>query len=217
MISIPARLLLAFYAGFLVLYFVPWNLKNIEKADLLEVDLKKNYGQINALDEMEITLTQLFSFVCVVVSLLSAVKCGYMAVAPSRFNSDVCLYPLTVFVSIAVSVLTHETFPQSILYSTGSWSMLVQPILAVSRGFMLHRVLFSHNVVPKLSSDDNLKKEVVASVSASTWLVHFFAKAWFFAYWACYVLLGSFFYNEIVKYVVEEHIDIKTIMNFVLV
>jgi len=221
MISIPARLLLVFYSSFLILYFVPWNLKNIEKADSLEVELKKNYGQINALDEMEISLSQLFSFVCVVISLLSVVKCSYMAVAPTRFTSDVCLYPLTVFVSLVISLLTHETFPNSILYSSGgpsSWSLLIHPMLAISRGFLLHRVLFSHPVVPKVVTSEDLKKEITPSpVSTYSYLISLSAKSWFICYWCCYVVLGCFFYNEIVKYIVEEHIDLKTILNFILV
>jgi hypothetical protein len=219
MISIPARMLLVFYVTFLVFYFVPWNLKNIEKLDLLEVELKQNYGQINALDEMEITLSQLFSFICVVISLLSAAKSSYMAIAPARFDSNVCLYPLAVFVSIVVSVLTHETFPQSILYNSGSWSMLIQPLLAVSRGFIFYRVLFSApRTIIKASSEEELKKaSIPPKLTTFAYFLRLSANVWFFTYWSAYVILGCFFYNEIVKYIVEEHIDLKTIMNFILV
>ena len=218
MISIPARLVLCLYIAFLVFYFIPWNLKNIEKSDQLEMDLKANFGQVNALDEMEITLSQLFSFVCVIISLLSAAKCTYMALAPSRFTSDVCLYPLTVLASIVASVFTHETFPQSVMYSGGSWTMVLQPILAIARGFILHRVLFSRRSSVKSVDTEGLQKETVhPPLSAFAYSVQVLAKLWFFTYWSCYVILGCFFYNEIVKYVVEEHIDLKTIMTFILV
>lgn len=218
MISIPARLVLCLYIGFLVFYFIPWNLRNIEKSDQLEMELKANFGQVNALDEMEITLSQLFSFVCVIISLLSAAKCGYVALAPSRFTSDVCLYPVAVLASIVVSVLTHETFPQSVLFTSGSWTMLIQPILAIARGFLLHRVLFSHRPAVKSVGSEDVKKEAShPPLSTFAFTVQVLAKLWFFAYWTCYVVLGCFFYNEIVKYVVEEHIDVKTFMTFILV
>lgn len=218
MISIPARLVLCLYIAFLVFYFIPWNLKNIEKSDVVEMELKATFGQVNALDEMEITLSQLFSFVCVIISFLSAAKCTYVALAPTKFTSDVCLYPMAVLASIAVSLFTHEAFPQSILNNGGSWAMLIQPILAVSRGFLFHRVLFSHQPVMKSMDHEDLKKQAVhPPLSTFAFTVQVLAKMWFFAYWACYVVLGCFFYNEIVKYVVEEHIDLKTIMTFILV
>jgi len=219
LLSLPARLLLLFYVGFLAFYFVPWNLKNIEKADDLEESLLLNYGMVHSYDNLEITITHLCSLVCILFSLVSIVKCSMLAFASSREITNIWIYPITIFLSIAMAVGLYDKFNGILMIplSYGSTLLCVHPMLAVVRGLVFHRVLLPKTL--KENTKEGSEKHPVVKKDPSYFSQCFkmSTTAWYFAYWFCYATVSSFFYNEIAKYILQEHISMKTIMNFILV
>jgi len=218
--TIPARLVLISYATFLFFYFVPWNLKNMDKASELEFTLMRDYGSINPMDEMGLAVTQLFAFACVVFSLISVYKCLVIAFfAKKRQTVDIWLYPGTVLLSILTSLFSHDQFLHNMVNNSDSILMFVQPLLITLRGVIFYKILYTQYRPKKVSNKDGLDKPAPEPPARSTLskLVEFTSKSWFFAYWLVYALVGSFFYNEMVKFIIEDHIDLNTIVKFILV
>lgn len=216
--SIPARILMGFYAGFLLFYFVPWNLKNADQASALEDTLRENYGTINSLDELGIALTQLSSVACAIFSLISVYKCGVVIFASQRQTVNIWLYPLAVILSIGVSLLAHERYYHNMLHSMDSIYLFAQPLLALFRGFIFYKIVYAQAKL-KIKSDEEKTVSVTAkgTTSVVSMLRNLFSKSGFVLYWVMYIFVGSFFYNEMVKYILEEHISMSTVMKLVLV
>jgi hypothetical protein len=212
--SLPARMLLVFYMSFLFFYFIPWNLKNMDKASEMEINLKEKYGQINTMDEMSLAITQLMSLTCVIFSLISIYKCGVITVASGRQTPKIWLYPITVFLSIVASMHSHVNYHNHMLSSSHSLVLFAHPMLSVLRGVIFYNILYSPAKVKCASHEAPPADPTQSTLSL---LMEFSSKFWFIAYWIVYVFVGSFFYNEMVKYIVEEHIDLEAVMKFVLV
>jgi len=224
MLTIPARVLCGLYAGFLLTCFVPWNLHNMESADELETRIRIKYGQVHSHDELGFAMTHFYAIFCILASLIQVYKCGVIICASSRQLSSIWLYPLAIFASIGLSVFSHEKFHDNMMNSLPSFALFTQSALAVFRGFLFYQIFYSKAPVggsakKVLSTADG--KTLVSAEEATpslTWfLVELSSKLWFVGYWVIYALVAAAFYNELVRYIAEEHIDLATIMKFVLV
>jgi len=218
MCSLPARMLLVFYMSFLFFYFIPWNLKNMDKASEMEINLKEKYGEINSMDEMSLAITQLMALMCVIFSLISIYKCGVITFASGRQTPKIWLYPVTIILSIVASISSHHQFHHNMMSSVNSVALFAHPTLSVLRGVVFYQILYTPLKTKRASNEETTKKlPIDPTQSTLSMLMELSSKFWFIAYWICYVFIGSFFYNEMVKYIVEEHIDMQTIMKFILV
>ncbi len=229
MMSIPARLLLTFYIGFLIFYFIPWNLKNIEKADDIEENLLLHYGMVGSHDTLEITLIQLYALFNIIFSILSIIKCFMIAIASTKEVSNIWIYPITIFLSITMSLILHDKFINALFNNNHSSAIntstyydstlfTIHPILAVIRGIVFHSILYPKPIQDVVKK--GIEKPIINIVKDVSLLLKCYKMSttfWFFTYWLCYIVMSSLFYNEIVKYILEEHINMSTIINFVLV
>jgi len=217
--SIPARILMGFYAGFLLFYFVPWNLKNADEAASLEDTLRENYGTINALDELGISLTMLSSIACALFSLIAVYKCGIVICASSRHTTNIWLYPLSVILSVALAVVSHDKYYHNMFHSMDSIYLFAQPLLALLRGAIFYKILYTQAKQKIKAGEEKSTKLASVGVKPSVFsmITNITSKTGFVFYWIVYTFVGSFFYNEMVKYILEEHINMSTIMKLVLV
>jgi len=215
--SLPARLLLTFYMSFLFFYFIPWNLKNMDKASEMEMNLKEKYGQINSMDEMGLAITQLMALLCVIFSMISVYKCGMVTFASGRQTPKIWLYPITIILSILASMTSHDKYHHNMLTSSPSVALFAHPMLSVLRGVIFYQIIYTPPKTKRASNDETKVTVVETAQSTLSLLMQISSKFWFVAYWIVYIFVGSFFYNEMVRYIVEEHIDLKTVMKFILV
>ncbi len=228
MISIPARVALGVYSAFLLFYFVPWNLKNIQTADEEEMEILEKYGKMDSHDEFSIVLTQLFAVFCIAVSLISVYKNSVVVCAPSKQFQNIYLYPLTVFTSIILAMLAHDKYNSIFFTHSNSIFLFAHPMLALVRGAIFYKLFFPKrkNGNKKLSSDkiDSLATTPVEVVSVTlipqsmlSFAVETTQKIGFVFYWCVYALVAAVFYNELGKYIAQDHISVQSFMKFILV
>ncbi len=193
----------------------------MERADDLEQTLTLNYGKLHSHDELGIALTQLYSFGCIVAALISIYKCSVITCAPTRQTYNIWLYPITILASLALALAANHNY--SINFKEAPHIFLfAHPVLAIFRGFIFYKIMFAKPRA-KVSSSKNLAEDVVkisvpvVEQSFAASVVQISSKVGFLAYWCLYALTATVFYTEVGKYITEEHIDMATIMKFVLV
>jgi hypothetical protein len=195
----------------------------MDKASALEESLLENYGSINPMDEMGLAITQLFAFACVIFSLISVYKCLVVVFAPSKQTANIYLYPATVILSLITALLAHEKFLNNLVNSSHTLLDLAQPLLVTIRGVIFYKILYtSYNpksVPIKEGKEGEVMKNQVVIPKQTTFskLCEITSKTWFFGYWLVYALVGSFYYDEMVKYIIEEHVSVEAIVKFIFV
>jgi hypothetical protein len=214
---------------------MPWCIKNIDQAESYQASIKLMYGQIHSHDELGCALTQILSLFCIVMSVISIYKCTVIAMASERHLISICLYSASLIASITFSLFTYENFNGQLLGQKESMILFAQPVLALIRAVIFYKVYFNkHVALPRplkvaaavaaelshtthVTESTDTVKVVPGKQSLFSLILEVTHKGWFIGYWFVYALVACIFYNEVVKYIAEEHMTLENIMKFVLV
>ena len=198
-LSFAASALSILYAGFLLLYFVPWNFQQADEAVEMDKSMKQ-MGNVYSLDELSIAFTELFAYIWIVCSIISVYKFSALIFA-SNSNSQykyVEYYLFTLVVSVVLSLARHEKYQliirnalsltRTVQESVTICLYIVQIVCSLARGGILHEILCAS----KSSLGNNgskLKTSYTTILDAHIFLTSF----WCFLS----VFYGGLYYDEV--------------------